>query len=285
MRIKGGLGNQLFQYSVAYALSKRLEQPFLLDVAFTDNMTERKNCINDLNIDAEFCTNGESLPFKIKMIKNKYINKVLRIFNLSKHRCGDYLYWIETRDKWQKEFNTIKASNLYVDGYFQCEEYFKQYRENLLHQFVPKYVYEKEYNLMLEQIKRYNSVAIHVRRGDFKRAKNKFHYVLPETYYINAIDFIKEKVMNPVFFCFSDDLEWIRRRWEGLENFIFVDINTEHKDIDELMLMKNCQNIIAANSTFSWWGAWLNENEDAIIIVPKKDYGMEGMIPSTWNRI
>lgn len=285
MRIKGGLGNQLFQYAAAYALSKRLGQEFAFDPFFTTNMTLREYKISQLSISSDKVVSVEQLPGKVQILKNAYINKLCRILNMAKHRCGDYLYWLETKDEWQADFFTIESENLYVDGYFQSEDYFKKYRAELLDQFRPNYEPEEEYLKVLDEIKKCTAVAVHVRRTDFKKDNCKFHYLLDEDYYKKAIIEMKNRVENPVFFWFSDDMKWVKEHIGEEDDFRYVNIKTTHGDIDDMMLMKNCSHIITANSTFSWWAAWLNEHENAIRIVPKKPYGMERMIPKKWVQL
>lgn len=285
MRIKGGLGNQLFQYASSYALAKRLNQKLMFDPSFTANMTARGYKLPLLQVETADVVYTEQLPKKILLLKNLYINKACRLLDLSKHNCGKYVYWIETKDEWQPDFFTIQEENLYVDGYFQSEEYFKQYRAELLKQIQPKYEPEDEYLKVLNDIQKCNSVAVHVRRSDFKKDNCEFHYLLDERYYQNAIQKIRLEVENPVFFWLSDDMEWVKEHIGAANDFRFVSIHTKHGDIDDMMLMKNCNHIIAANSTFSWWAAWLNEHNDAIRIVPEKPYGMDGMIPLNWDKV
>lgn len=285
MRIKGGLGNQLFQYAAAYALSKRLGQEFAFDPYFTTNMTLRGYKIPQLCISCDKIVSAEQLPGKVQILKNACVNKACRILNMAKHRCGDYLYWLETKDEWQADFFTIESENLYVDGYFQSEDYFKNYRTELLEQFRPNYEPEEEYLKTLGIIKKCTSVAVHVRRSDFKKDNCKFHYLLDEDYYKKAISEMKKRVENPIFFWFSDDMKWVKEHIGEEDHFRYVNIKTSHGDIDDMMLMKNCSHIITANSTFSWWAAWLNEHNDAIRIVPQKAYGMERMIPNGWIKV
>ena len=285
MRIKGGLGNQLFQYTSGYALAKRLNQKLVFDPSFTANMTARGYKLPLLQVDTDEVIYTEQLPQKVNRLKNLYINKACRVLNISKHNCGKFVYWLETRDEWQPDFFTIKEENLYVDGYFQSEEYFKQYRAELLKQIQPKYEPEDEYLKVLNDIQKCNSVAVHVRRSDFKKDNCEFHYLLDERYYQNAIQKIRLEVENPVFFWFSDDMDWVKKHIGAGADFRFVCIRTTHGDIDDMMLMRNCKHIITANSTFSWWAAWLNENIDAIRIVPSKPYGMDGMIPKNWDKV
>ena len=99
------------------------------------------------------------------------------------------------------------------------------------------------------------------------------------------MNLISEIVETPVFFWFSDDMEWVKAYIGNSLDFQFVSIKTSHGDIDDMMLMKNCKHIITANSTFSWWAAWLNDHKEAIRIVPEKAYGMDGMIPDSWVKM
>lgn len=285
MRIKGGLGNQLFQYSAAYALSKRLNQPFQFNPTFTGNMTPRGYKFPNLNVDDDTVISDDDLPDKVCWLKNKYINKAVRLMNRRIHRCGDYTYMLETRDELVPEFSILDAPNVYIDGYFQSEVYFGEYREELLRQFTPRYEPELSYSEALEQIRHCNAVAVHVRRSDFKKDNNPFHYLLTEDYYRTAVRYMRERLKAPVFFWFSDDMGWVKQNIGDSKDFVFVTLKTAHGDIDDMMLMKNCNHIITANSTFSWWAAWLNEHEDCIRVVPKKPYGMDGMIPDHWVKI
>ena len=156
MRIKGGLGNQLFQYASAYALAKRLNQKMVFDPSFTANMTARGYKLPLLGDEVIY---EEQLPKKVSLLKNLYINKLCRVLNIARHNCGEYTYWLETKDEWQPDFFTIDESNLYVDGYFQSENYFKQYRTDLLKQIQPKYDPEDEYLRVLEEIRNCNGTC------------------------------------------------------------------------------------------------------------------------------
>ena len=120
---------------------------------------------------------------------------------------------------------------------------------------------------MLERTKSANSVAIHIRRGDF--VKNASHGICDINYYQNAIEIIKNKIPAPTLFVFSDDLPWVQQNLKTELPIVYVS-QLELDETEELMLMSQCQHQIIANSTFSWWGAWLNQNPEKIIIAPKK---------------
>ena len=285
VRIKGGLGNQLFQYAAAYALAKRLNQDVRLDISFYPNQTLRGYKLEYLNIEKSEIAN--KFPLSISFLKNRYINKGLRMLHVS--TIGKHpLYLLETLSDIVPQYYSVNSNDIYIDGYYQSEKYFKEYKNELIKQFSQNYNPEKEYLECLDEIKRTTSIAVHLRRGDFLKAQynnNPNHYLLGEEYYQNSREFVEKKVDNPTFFWFSDDIEWVQHHFDRRDNFRFVTMRTKHPDIDELMLMKNCKHIIAANSTFSWWASWLNENTDAMHICPSKRYGNANMIPDNWIKI
>lgn len=284
VRIKGGLGNQLFQYSVGYSLSQAIGESLGFNPSFTNNMTPRGYKLPLLLTEGSL-VKEDDLSTGIKWLKNKYINKVFRILRIKRIKLRQAMYWLEPENCFDEQLVSERSSTLYLDGYYQDPRYFKQYRKSLLEQIKPMYLPEPEYLDQLSKIQGSNSVAIHVRRTDFKKDGNPYHYLLNESYYKQAIDLVMQKVVDPQFFWFSDDIDWVKACFGDNSHFNFVRLCTQHPDIDEMMLMKNCHHIITANSTFSWWAAWLNEREDAIRIVPKKPYGPEGMIPETWIKI
>ena len=287
IRIKGGLGNQLFQYAAAYSLTKRLNQKLELDSSFFSQQTLRGFKLSRLNI--SFADVAEVQPAFVELYKSKYLNRVLREANIRVLPCGSgRKYLLETCSDIVPEFFTIDQTNIYMDGYYQSEEYFGTCRNELIEQFTPNYPNEQEYEDALFKVTGCESVAVHVRRGDFLSAQNDSnpnHYLLGERYYYNALKYVNEHLENPVFFWFSDDINWVRQNFGEKENFRFVGLHTKHADIDEMMLMKNCKHIIAANSTFSWWASWLNEYENALHICPAKRYGNLHMIPENWIKI
>ena len=268
IRIKGGLGNQLFQYAAGYALAKRMNQKLKLDSSFFPQQTLRGFKLGYLNV--TFGDVVERQSGLVKAYKNKYLNKTLRKANVRVLPCGKQTkYLLETRSDIVPEFFNISAPNIYLDGYYQSEKYFREYKADLIKQFTPNYPSEAEYESVLAEIQGCEAVAVHVRRGDFLSAQNDpnpNHYLLGEQYYHNTLKYVTEHLENPVFFWFSDDIDWVKKNFGEKENFRFVSLHTMHADIDEMMLMKNCKHIIAANSTFSWWASWLNEHEDAIHI-------------------
>lgn len=281
--IRGGLGNQLFQYASAYALSKRMGQPLTLDISFFPKQTLRGYKLDKLKLADHRVTNGEDDGCLKRAYKDKNINGLIRRSPLKTLPVRKGKYLIDHAGSFTPEFFQIQAENVFLNGYFQSEEYFREVRENLLKQLQPAYEAEQDYNDVLREVESDNTVAVHIRHGDFAHGDGSaYHFVLGVKYYERAIAEISKKVSNPTYFCFSDDIEWVKKNIGGTDDFHFVSLQTSHADIDEMMLMKNCNHIITANSTFSWWAAWLNDHEDAIRIVPDKAYGNNHMIPDGW---
>jgi hypothetical protein len=139
-------------------------------------------------------------------------------------------------------------------------------------------------------IKNKNSVAIHIRRGDYLNNPKAryFHGILGEDYYKKSISYIKKRVNNPFYFIFSDDVELVKKTFFffNKKNYIFIDTKSS---IDDLHLMSNCKHFIIANSTFSWWGAWLSKNKHKIICAPKRwvraKISTPDIIPESWIKI
>ncbi len=265
IRITGGLGNQMFQYAVAKSLAKKNDDIFKLDISFYPKQTLRKYELNLFNIEENIATKDEI----IRLAGNEnFWFKIKRKLGLNPKRPNSYYAEKEIAVFDKELFN--KQSDIYLDGYWQNENYFKDIRNEILKDFTLKQDISKEAKEYLKQIQNSNSVSLHVRRGDYVQNSNtnKIHGVCDLNYYKRAIKYILEKMDNPMFFIFSDDIKWCKENFDFLENKIFVD--KTKSAIEDLELMKNCKHNIIANSTFSWWGAWLNENNEKIVIGPKQ---------------
>lgn len=149
--------------------------------------------------------------------------------------------------------------NLYLDGYFQSYKYFDEYRDDILELF----------NLSNVQVKS-NSVSLHIRRGDYSKFPD-IHPILPLEYYKKALDFIKNRTKIEYVYVFSDDIEWCKQNL-SFGNLIFVD----EKDYVSISMMAKCDHNIVANSSFSWWGSYLNQNPNKIIVYPSLWFGPKG---------
>lgn len=168
----------------------------------------------------------------------------------------------------QQIFNEkiFTMDNVYLDGYWQSYHYLDLVETELRQQFQFSQQLDERNESILQQIRLSNSVSIHVRRTDY--LKVNFFTILGKDYYNKAIATMRRKIKNPLFFCFSDDIAWCRENIVG-NDIIYVDWNTGKDSYIDMRLMSNCKHNIIANSTFSFWGAWLNSNPQKCVIRPE----------------
>jgi hypothetical protein len=263
-KITGGLGNQMFQYAIAKAISKKINDEFKLDISFYPKQTLRKYELNYFNIEENIAKEDEVI--KLAGDENFWF-KVKRKLGLNPKRPNSYFIEKETATFDKDVFNYEK--NIYLDGYWQNEEYLKDTRDELLKDFTLKDDISKEAKKYLKDIKNSQSISLHVRRGDYVQNShaNSVHGISDLEYYKKAIRYIEKNVESPNFYIFSDDISWCKENFYFLENKVFID-DTKCA-FDDLELMKNCKHNIIANSTFSWWAAWLNINNDKVVVAPK----------------
>ena len=165
----------------------------------------------------------------------------------------------------------LTKNDSYIQGNWTDERYFKQIENIIRAEFTPKNKLDKKNQKILELIQEKLSVSIHVRRGDYitNKANAKTFGFVGLNYYVNAIKKIKKSVSDSVFFVFSDDINWCQDNLSPLsKNMHFIDHNKGKNSYKDLLLMGACKHNIIANSTFSWWGTWLNTNTNKIIIKP-----------------
>lgn len=289
--IYGGLGNQLFEYAHAKALSIKLNQELYFDLSFFD----RYHIKNVYRLD-KFNTN-------VNVVETKYINKLKRKtikpdivrWGLKKLGASGFYSKLNHFDESWFENNNIRKFNgkkdLYISGYFGDQKYFIEIEDILRQEFTLKESLNSENEKVLSQIKNSNSVSVHVRRGDY--VGNKYFAELQLDYYRNGLEYIESRFPKSTYFIFSDDLNWVKENLKLDKEQIFVDINNATTDYMELMLMAACKHNIIANSSFSWWAGWLNNNPKKIVIAPKIWYGNAlaqanyengNLVPSSWKK-
>jgi len=299
VKIIGGFGNQLFQYAAGRALSLHLKTELKLDFSFFD--TEEKKKVLRLNVFNLPYTVAEKNDYRnIKNLEKplfvkRILNKIgIRIppFYKSSHIFEENILTIF--DKKQQN-----NQNFYIEGWLGDEQCFINIRDLLLKELNINTILDEENNKIKSQIDATNSIAIHVRRGDY--LKNAYFKTLPIEYYIKAINEIIQKIRNPHFFFFSDDIDWVKNNFLHIENSNFIENNNKKDtqwstkgDVEDLMLIKSCKHQIIANSTYSWWGAWLNNNSDKLVYYPEQwfenttaqtNFESNKFIPKNWNKI
>ena len=268
IQLSGGLGNQMFQYAAGYAITKKQNSHLKVDSSNFKIKTTNKNfTLRDfeLNIfEIEFDT--------VNPLLWKLYRKLSSLISNLKFFPETYLVRVysEKSPEFDDFFLSI-SDNAYLSGYFQSEKYFKKYRQELLKLFKFKYALTGDNTEIIKSIKKHNSVSIHIRRGDYVSNKeiHSVHGSLTIKYYMKAIKLIREKLDNPHFYFFSDDIKWVEQNF-NLDSQMIIAHNTGSESYRDMQLMSCCKHNIIANSSFSWWGAWLNENSEKIVISPLK---------------
>ena len=293
-RLRGGLGNQLFQYAAGRALAAHHGVELKLDLYTYTKHPYRKFELDRFNIDANEATRAEVRHFTGSNLFIRYLNKRDNYF-----RCKTV--FAQPHYHFYPDFLAL-PDDIYLSGYWQSEQYFDGIGSLICKQFAPKTPLDNR-NVELQKIMQSKpSVAVHVRRGDYSSsAYSTFFGMLPENYYAEAIAAVKQRVGNPAFYFFSDDIAWSKSNFGGSGDE-FIEHNTGSEAYKDMLLMASCKHNIIANSTFSWWGAWLNSNPDKVVIAPKqwfksnfldkkepvyasRVYNTKDLIPQTWIRL
>lgn len=284
IKLKGGLGNQMFQYAVAKHLSIKNNTELLLDLRQYKKDDKRSYDLKFFNTNVNVASKKDI--DKIINEKTIFLKKLLIKINILKNNNI-----IKEKDFRFDPTILNTKNNAYLDGYFQSELYFKEIKDSVKKDFMLKNTLISEnISNIKNTINKFNSVSMHIRRGDYVLNKkiNEYHGLLDIKYYINSVALIKQKVKEPKFFIFSDDIEWCKENFNNRN----LDINFIEglRNYEDLELMKSCKHNIIANSSFSWWGAWLNENPNKIVVAPKKWFNDESinttdLIPQKWIKI
>ncbi len=288
VRIWEGLGNQLFQYAFARAIELETKKKVRLDTKkifedyYNSGSIQRDYGLHNFRIKMKEVSKNDIRPYFFLKQHNK-IEK--SIFWLATHHLWMFRFFEERRENFSPEFRFF-LGNYYFKGWFQNQKYFKKYR-NLLLKEIKLRKKIKISNELFSLLGEEETVSVHIRRGDFI----KIGIVLPKQYYINAFEQIEKTFENPKYLIFSDDLEWVKKNLEIDREFYYVNRDGKLRDYEELMIMSRCKHNIIANSTFSWWGAWLNQNADKQVIAPKRWFLRADakddvcIIPEDWIRI
>lgn len=289
INIIGGLGNQMFQYAFGYALSQSKKNVILkLDINSFEMYNLRDYELHIFNINTLFASKEE-----VKKLKYKKENLFEKIKRKSRKKSLAFATTYYKEQYFNFDKNVFNAeNNTYFEGYWQSEKYFKKYRKELLRQFTLKKEIHFQSQRYEQDIKATMSVSLHIRRGDYvtNAHTNSVHGTCSLEYYKSAVLKIEKEVENAQFFVFSDDLAWAKQNIDFIDNIVFVELDEIVPDREEMYLMSQCKHNIIANSSFSWWGAWLNQNQNKIVITPKhwfNDTSLDtsDLIPKTWIRL
>ncbi|WP_026905321.1 alpha-1,2-fucosyltransferase [Pedobacter glucosidilyticus] len=282
VKFLGGLGNQMFQY----AFYKALKHKFNAVKADTSGFNNY-HLHNGLELEEIFPIKLDIVSASVAKLYNPDFNewhhrKLRRILGLK----GAY-YQEQQEFYFDTEiFKDVKKK--YYWGYWQNPLYFSDVEDELRKDFTFRKSLDTTNEERLIQMRTHESIAVHIRRGDYI-GHELLGNICDLNYYQQAINYIKEHIQQPIFYFFSDDIEWCKSNFKNLEA-VFIDGNIGVNNYIDMQLMSNCKHQIIANSSFSWWGAWLNTNPNKMVIGPKKwihknDEKDIGILPSNWIKI
>lgn len=287
--ILGGLGNQMFQYAAGRALAVLRDEPFLVDLSGFSSYTLHQGyellrvfglevgsaSLNDLR---------EILGWRTDPL----VRKVLKRSIFSSLRGSHFA--IEPHLNYWPGLESM-TSPVYMTGYWQSARYFEHCEGVIREDFRFRHTLEGRNRELVARMADCQSVSVHIRRGDYVThpATSKILHVCSLNYYREAIRRITSQIPDAVFFVFSDDMKWVRQQVDFLPRSVLIDHNLGQDSYRDMQLMSSCRNHIIANSSFSWWGAWLNSNPDKIVIAPKEWFknGVDDgdLVPPQWFRL
>ena len=290
-QIQGGLGNQLFQYAAGRALAVKLRERLVLDRQWFERpqagTTQRAFLLDQMNVKGEIQVLN---PLKLNFGRfDKLLQTLLPI--------NPYIYKEKNEFSFQPHFGKGRLypdQDLYLMGYWQSFRYFEKIRPLILEETSFRFKLSPHYQSYLNQIMYATlPVMVHIRRGDYVNVNsvNRIHGLLSLDYYKQAMLKLVRSQKNIQFFIFSDDIEWVKANLPTCGDAVFVEnIDEYNSAAQELQLMRACHNFIIANSSLSWWGAWLGVHPKKQVIAPSQWlasdlWSSEDLFPHSWVRL
>lgn len=286
VKLQGGLGNQMFQYAFALSLAEETKEEVCFDLSGFDTIpgvTPRSFSLDAFNIDIKK-TSTSAVQFFAQERRTRHLTKIKRMFGL---KVPSYVQ--EREHSFHPEVLKVNG-DAYFDGYWQSEKYFLPIAKEIREAFTPSKPLSAEGMAMAKNIGD-ESISLHIRRGDYvtnKKAADALGICDP-IYYERALTQAISGLKNPHVFVFSDDIAWVKENLPIPCPATYVS-GQNLQNWEELMLMSRCARHILSNSSFSWWGAWLNAKNDTMTIAPArwfKDPALENkdIAPPSWIRI
>ncbi len=287
-RLVGGLGNQMFQYAAGLRLASARNTQLKLDLsAFEDRTIRTPRCyeLGAFAVTAELAD-----PEEIAALVERGDRLLGRLAARWSH--GRF-----SSPALERAFHfdpgvLSLADGVVLRGYWQSERYFADAADQVRREFCWKRDPAGKNAAMIADITNCNSVSLHVRRGDYltNPDAHEMHGVCSIDYYQRAVAYIVDRVSDPTFFLFSDEPDWVRENLDLRASVRLVDHNGPDAGSEDLRLMSRCSHHIIANSTFSWWGAWLNPNSDKIVVAPKQWFADDSLdtsdlLPASWVKL
>ena len=278
IKLTGGLGNQMFQFATGYSIAKKNNVELCLDL----KSFNQRPLHNGFELQKVF-----DIYSKVSFLNNPLNSKFINIKEILNKIDITFYSFKEPHFHYTPKILSIPKHSI-LNGYWQSELYFKNYTQEIRKIFSFCNQLDKKNSLVANDINRNNSISIHVRRGDYLFKENNNHYVDLRKYYLKAVEESSKIFNNPKYFIFTDDSLWVTKNLILNYPYTIVDVNDGLHSFFDMYLMSLCKSNIIANSSFSWWSAWLNNNNDKIVYAPKywfndKSIYTNDLIPSSWN--
>ncbi|HEX4085242.1 MAG TPA: alpha-1,2-fucosyltransferase [Chthoniobacteraceae bacterium] len=296
VRLWGGLGNQLFQYAAGFAAANKLKSPLLLDPLRCDLDVNRPYELHHFRITGRPWTNrekrwGERLIRIIRPIDAQTGAAARSFKTVFSPIVSRWFKYVEDQYRGYQPGIFNEIGHIYLAGTWASAKYFEDVASSIRSQFTFLAPPADQNQRMLEKIEACDAICVHVRRGDYVSVleTNERHGVCSLDYYKAAFDYIAARVANPKVFVFSDDPGWVQECLKFPAPTHYVTHNVGRQNYEDLRLMRACRHFIIANSTFSWWGAWLAGGAEKIVVAPKR-WGnkldeMDDPVPDDWVRL
>lgn len=281
--LSGGLGNQMFQYAAGRALAHRLGCPLSLDLSWFQKNCHRKFALAHFNITASLERAWPRLPLAMQA-------RVSRLARSLSPKIMGVPVFREPHFSYVPSFESITDA-VFLEGYWQSERYFKDLREILLQDFTLRLPLPVSCQPIQAAISNSDAICVHVRRGDYlsNPAASRTHGVCSVEYYQQGVVELCSSLTSPHCFVFSDEPAWVRSSLVFNCPMTVVDVNGSSEVHFDLALMANCRHFLIANSSLSWWGAWLGGYSGKKVIAPKRwflnlDKDTSDLLPESWQR-
>lgn len=285
--LQGGLGNQMFQYAFYLAIKGQASNAIC-----SSSLVNRNRDHNGYELGRVFNIKCKDSGFLLAMAKimKKLTHKKSMVNILNRLGISLIMDTIPSYYMPHVLDPVIKPINVYL-GYWQTELYFKGLESQIRHEFsFSNDLLSVESKNIAEAIKSSNSVSVHIRRGDYLLPKYQVLYgnICTLDYYRKAIALVMNRIVDCKIFIFSDDIDWVKVNL-NVDDATFIDFNRGQDSWQDMFLMSICKHNIIANSTFSWWGAWLNTNPDKVVICPSRFLNVpdksSDIIPEDWIKL
>lgn len=280
VRLNGGLGNQMFQYAAGRRLALHLQTGLKLDLSVYESDGLRTYGLAPFRIEAEVASGAELRTFHSPDMHVR----ILRKFGMMRQPVLR-----ETGLKFDARLLSLNDDS-YLEGYWQSEQYFRDVSEQVRKDFTLREPLIPEAYPLAKALSHADTVSIHIRRGDYvsNPQANQMHGLCEPRYYEQAVKLMTERVSNPVFFVFSDDPIWVKKFFNP--GIPFTPVAPDWEPYVDLHLMSLCAHNIIANSSFSWWAAWLNANPEKTVIAPRQwfrnpELNDSALLPDSWIRL